>query len=38
MTDFHLEKIAEKCAAFGAELDGDKVEKLNLYGNLLRKK
>ncbi len=35
MTDFHLEKIAEKCAAFGAELDGDKVEKLNLYGNLL---
>lgn len=35
MIDFHLEKIAEKCAEFGAELDGVRVEKLNLYGNLL---
>ena len=35
MTDFHLEKIAESCAEFGAELDGERVERLNLYGNLL---
>lgn len=35
MTDFHFEKIAPKCAEFGAELDGERVEKLNLYGNLL---
>lgn len=35
MTDFHLERIAESCAEFGAELDGERVERLNLYGNLL---
>lgn len=35
MTDFQLEKIAPKCAEFGAELDGERVERLNLYGNLL---
>lgn len=35
MTDFQLEKIAPKCAEFGAELDRERVERLNLYGNLL---
>ncbi len=35
MIDFHIEKIAGKCAAFGAELTGEKTEQLNLYGNLL---
>lgn len=35
MTDFQLEKIAPKCAEFGAELDSERVERLNLYGNLL---
>lgn len=35
MTDFQLEKIAPKCAEFGAELDGERIERLNLYGNLL---
>ena len=35
MTDFHLEKIAPKCAEFGAVIDKEKAEQLNLYGNLL---
>ena len=35
MTDFHFEKIAPKCAEFGAVLDNERVDKLSLYGNLL---
>ena len=35
MIDFQLEKIADKCAEFGAELDGERIERLDLYGNLL---
>lgn len=35
MTDFQLEKIAPKCAEFGAVIDRKKAEQLNLYGNLL---
>lgn len=35
MIDFHLEKISEMCAEFGAKLDGERVERLNLYGSLL---
>ena len=35
MIDFKLEKIAPMCAEFGAELDGERIERLNLYGNLL---
>ena len=35
MTDFHFEKIADKCAGFGVVLDREKTEKLNTYGNLL---
>ena len=35
MIDFRLEKIATQCAEFGAAIDGEKAEKLNLYGNLL---
>lgn len=35
MIDFHLEKISEMCTKFGAKLDGERVERLNLYGNLL---
>ncbi len=35
MTDFHIEKIADRCAGFGVKIDGDITERLNLYGNLL---
>lgn len=35
MTDFHIEKIADRCAEFGAVIDADAVKRLNLYGNLL---
>ena len=35
MVDFHFEKIAASCAEFGAELDGEKTERLTIYGNLL---
>lgn len=35
MINFQLEKIAPKCAEFGAALDGERAERLNLYGNLL---
>lgn len=35
MTDFHIEKIADRCAGFGVEIDGNITERLNLYGNLL---
>lgn len=35
MTDFHIEKIADRCAGFGVKIDGDNTERLNLYGNLL---
>lgn len=35
MINFQLEKIAPKCAEFGAVIDGERAERLNLYGNLL---
>ena len=35
MIDFKIEKIKELCAGFGVDLDDEKKEKLNLYGNLL---
>ncbi len=35
MTDFNIEKIAPLCEEFGVILDGEKINKLNLYGNLL---
>lgn len=35
MTDFHIEKIADRCAGFGVEIDGNITGRLNLYGNLL---
>ena len=35
MTDFNIEKIAGLCAGFGAVLDKEKTERLNLYGSLL---
>lgn len=35
MTDFHIEKIADRCAGFGVKIDGNITERLNLYGNLL---
>lgn len=35
MINFQLEKISPKCAEFGAALDGERAERLNLYGNLL---
>lgn len=35
MTDFHIEKIADRCAEFGAVIDGEIAKRLNLYGNLL---
>ena len=35
MIDFKIEEIAPLCAEFGVELDEEKVQKLNLYGNLL---
>lgn len=35
MTDFHIEKIADRCAEFGAVIDGEAAKRLNLYGNLL---
>lgn len=35
MTDFHIEKIANRCAGFGVEIDGNITGRLNLYGNLL---
>lgn len=35
MIDFKIEEIAPLCASFGVELNGEKAEKLNLYGNLL---
>ena len=35
MTDFHIEKIADRCAEFGAVIDGEIAKHLNLYGNLL---
>ena len=35
MTDFHFEKIADKCAGFGVTLDDENINKLNIYGNLL---
>ena len=35
MIDFHIEKIADRCAEFGAVIDGEIAERLNLYGNLL---
>lgn len=35
MTNFHLEKIAPQCAAFGVSLDGEVGERLCAYGELL---
>ena len=35
MTDFKIEKIAPLCADFGVTLDSEKINLLNLYGNLL---
>ena len=35
MIDFNFNKIAPKCAEFGAVLDSERIERLNLYGNLL---
>lgn len=35
MTDFHIEKIAARCAEFGILLDGVVSEHLNTYGNML---
>lgn len=35
MIDFGIEKITAATAEFGVELDGEKQEKLNRYGNLL---
>lgn len=35
MIDFKIEKIKDLCAEFGVELTDEKIEKLNLYGNLL---
>ena len=35
MINFPIEKIADICAEFGAEITPDKHQKLNLYGNLL---
>lgn len=35
MIDFHIEKIADRCAEFGAVIDGEIAERLNIYGNLL---
>ena len=35
MTDFHIEKIDDRCAEFGAVIDGEIAKRLNLYGNLL---
>ena len=35
MTDFHIEKIADRCTGFGVEIDGNITGRLNLYGNLL---
>ena len=35
MINFPIEKIIPLCAQFGVELDSEKCEKLNLYGNLL---
>ena len=33
MIDFHIEKIADRCAEFGAVIDGEIAERLNIYGN-----
>ncbi len=35
MIDFNIEKIVPLCAGFGVELNEEKCNKLNLYGNLL---
>ena len=35
MTDFHIEKITDRCAEFGIKIDREITERLNLYGNLL---
>ena len=35
MIDFKIEQIVPLCAQFGIELNKDKIDKLNLYGNLL---
>ncbi len=35
MIDFEIKKIVPLCQSFGVDLDNEKVEKLNLYGNLL---
>ena len=35
MIDFPIEKITDICSSFGAEITTEKIEKLNLYGNLL---
>lgn len=35
MTDFHIEKITDRCAEFGVKIDREITERLNLYGNLL---
>lgn len=35
MIDFNIQKIVPLCSQFGVELDDDKKNKLNLYGNLL---
>lgn len=35
MINFPIEKIADICAEFGAEITPEKYERLNLYGNLL---
>ena len=35
MTDFKIEKIVPLCADFGVTLDSEKINLLNLYGNLL---
>ncbi len=35
MIDFEIKKIVPLCAEFGVNLNDDKIEKLNAYGNLL---
>ena len=35
MIDFDIKSIAGLCAGFGVEIDREKEEKLNVYGNLL---
>lgn len=35
MIDFHIERLSEPCGKFGLEINGDIINRLNMYGNIL---